>query len=170
MVVDREASEPRDRPSWRGTQCEDVAVLKKAQTVCAEPQDRGERAADDTARRRKSVPDFEDLQNSQRAMQLLRMVEEQVHQMAADHTSNDGPWSKIAHRLYVQSSPRSLANQQPGRDRNACRGEHTKRLHRNWPDVQRRDLEVRDHHDTPLQGTKSAGRHPATPRALRSMS
>jgi len=99
-----------------------------------------------------------------RAMQLLRMVDEQVHQMVADHTSNDGPWSKIAHRLCVQSSPRSLANQQPGRDRHACRREHTKRLQHNGPDVQRRDLEVWDH-DTPVQGTKSAGRamrrHPA---------
>src|SRR2546428_9287974 len=77
-----------------------------------------------------------------RAMQLLRMVDEQVHQMVADHTSNDGPWSKIAHRLCVQSSPRSLANQQPGRDRHACRREHTKRLQRNGPDVQRRELAV----------------------------
>src|SRR5207302_9892556 len=140
MVVDREASEPRDRPSWRGAQCEDIAVLKKAQTARAEPQNRGERAANDTARRRKSVPDFEDLQCCQRAMQLLRMVEEQVHQMAADHSSSYRPWNKIVHRLCVQSSPGSLANQQPRRDRDACRGEHTKRLHRNWPDVQRRDL------------------------------
>ena len=158
MVVDREASEPRDRPSWRGAKCEDVAVLKKAQTVRAEPQNRAERAADDTARRRKAVPDFEDLQSSQRAMQLLRMVEEQVHHMAADHASNNGPWNEIAHRLCVQSLPRSFANQQPGRDRHACGCEHTKRLHRNRPDVQRGNLEIRDHHDTPGQGTKSAGR------------
>src|SRR5207237_2494790 len=98
MVVDPEASEPRDRPSWRGAQCEDIAVLKKAQTGGAEPQSPGERAADDTAGRRKSVPNFEDLQCSQRAMQLLRMVEEQVHQMAADHASSDRPWNKIVHR------------------------------------------------------------------------
>ena len=166
MVVDREAPEPCDRPSGGDGQREDVAVLKKIQTVRAEPQNRGERAADDTARRRKSVPDFEDLQCSQRAMQLLRMVEEQVHQMTADHSSNDGPWSKIAHRLCVQSLPRSLANQQPGRDRHACRREHTKRLQRNWPDVQRWDLEVWDHLNL-LSGYEERGGAPCgdTPRS-----
>ena len=76
--------------------------------------------------------------------QLLRVVEEQVHEVPADDAGGHRPDREIPQRRLVQPPAACASEEQRRRERDACRRENAEGLDGDRPDLQRGDDEVRD--------------------------
>jgi hypothetical protein len=77
--------------------------------------------------------------------ELLRVIEQHVHEVAADESTDERPARRFLDGPRRESSPHGLPNEEPAREEDARGGQDSERLQRKWTQAQRRDDEPRDH-------------------------
>src|SRR5207302_5486287 len=141
VIVDGEATEPRDRPPRRQRDRERVGVRREAEPAVAQVQDARDQAAEDAARGRKAVPELEQLQRTVLA-QLLGVVREDVDEVRADQSTEERPAGELLHRLGIETAAARRSDEEPRRQPHPRRRENAEGLDGHRPEVERRNHEV----------------------------
>lgn len=144
VIVDGEAAESRHHPARRYREREHVGESGEGEMSSPEECEYGDESAQHTAGGGEAVPDFEQLERAAFA-QLLWMIEEQVHQVAADQPAEERPARCLLQRLRVQPAPHRLAHQQAAGQKDAGGGQDAKGLQRKRTEAQRRNHEPGNH-------------------------
>jgi hypothetical protein len=141
----REATQPCDGPAGRQAESERVRVVRKTHALRTEVRDRRDEASEHAACRREPIPDLQDLPGAGGAVQLLRMIEKEMHEMGDDDPGSNAPRYEAEKRTKLQAAADRLPFDETGCEIDAGRGEHSEGLDRDRPELQGRKLEIGNH-------------------------
>ena len=102
VVVHEEAADARDAPAGGNADRERVAVPPERRLPDLEEEERGEDAAEESAERRKAVPEGQD---AARVAKLLGVVEPDVHQVADRDPGQHSPEGEVEDGPGVETPP-----------------------------------------------------------------